>query len=319
MEVNFHLPGLRQNFPLNMLFVSMQEASPHFFRDGVRIASFYGEFPTSLWNGGRVSNYDQCDASYIRNVVRAVNDKGIPIRYTYTNMLLNQEDLKDPYCNFCMRAADNGMNEVMIFSPLLEEYIRENYPGYKLNSSTCKELRDVELVNAELEKDYYMVVLDYNFNGRFEELEKIRDRARCEILVNTLCTPECPRRGKHYENIAKNQRIMLKNRRMPPDKQIPIAPWHCEYGMNNTLYDILDYRTFIHAEEIWEKYVPMGFKNFKLEGRTGNFFNMVETYCYYMIKPEYQGKARIILLNNLVNNKVLQWNHARPKKWIPEE
>ena len=319
MEVNFHLPGLRQNFPLNMLFVNFLETKPEFFREGVKIASFFGEFPTSLWNGGRVSNYDQCDGAFVKNVIKAVNDKGIPIRYTYTNMLLNEEDLQDPYCNFCMRAADNGKNEVMIFSPLLEKYIRENYPSYKLNSSTCKEIRDIDLVNEELEKDYHMVVLDYNFNGRFEELAKIRDRGRCEILVNTLCSPACPRRGKHYENIAKNQRILLKNRRMPPDKQIPLDSWHCEYGQYNTIYAIQDYCTYISPDEIWEKYVPMGFVNFKLEGRTGNPFNLVETYCHYMIKPEHQGKARLLLLNSLAANKVITWNYMKPKKWIPED
>ena len=143
MDVKFHLPGLRQNFPLNMLVVSLLEQEPERFREGVKIASFFGEFPTSLWNGGRLSNYDQCDARYIRNVVKAINAKGIPVRYTYTNMLLTEEDLKDPYCNFCMKVADNGMNEVMIFSPLLEQYIRENYPSFKLNSSTCEEMQSV--------------------------------------------------------------------------------------------------------------------------------------------------------------------------------
>lgn len=124
MEVNFHLPGLRQNFPLNMLVLGLLEQKPEYFREGIRIASFFGEFPMSLWNGGRPSNYDQCDENFVRGVIKAVNDKGIPIRYTYTNMLLNQEDLKDPWCNFCMQAADNGTNEVMVFSPLLEQYIR---------------------------------------------------------------------------------------------------------------------------------------------------------------------------------------------------
>ena len=160
MEVNFHLPGLRQNYPLNMLIVSLLEQKPEWFREGIKIASFFGEFPASLWNGGRPSNYDQCDSNYIRNVVKNINAKGIPVRYTYTNMLLNEEDLKDPYCNFCMKVADNGMNEVMIFSPILEEYIRKNYPSYKLNSSTCKEIRDINLVNEELKKPYYLVVLD---------------------------------------------------------------------------------------------------------------------------------------------------------------
>lgn len=195
MEVKFHLPGLRQNYPLNMLVLSMLKQKPEWFREGVQIASFFGEFPTSLWNGGRPSNYDQCDAAFIRNVVKSINAQGVPVRYTYTNMLLTEEDLKDPYCNFCMQAADNGMNEVMIFSPILEKYIREKYPSYKLNSSTCKEIRDISQVNEELKKDYYLVVLDYNFNNNFEELAKIEDKARCEILVNTLCTPNCPRRG----------------------------------------------------------------------------------------------------------------------------
>lgn len=319
MEVNFHLPGLRQNYPLNMLMVSLLEQKPEWFREGIKIASFFGEFPSSLWNGGRPSNYDQCDANYIRNVVKNINAKGIPVRYTYTNMLLNEEDLKDPYCNFCMKVADNGMNEVMIFSPLLEEYIRKNYPSYKLNSSTCKEIRDIDLVNEELKKPYYLVVLDYNFNNRFEELEKIEDKARCEILVNTLCTPNCPRRGDHYKNIAKNQRIMLKNRNMPADKQIPLEHWYCEYGETNCVHTIQGYSTYISPEAIWEKYVPMGFNQFKIEGRTANMFSIVETYVHYLIRPEYQGRTRILLFNNLVSSKVLTVNHPRPQRWVPDE
>ena len=318
MEVKFHLPGLRQNFPLNMLMVSLLEQKPERFREGVQFASFFGEFPTSLWNGGRPSNYDQCDANYVKNVIKAVNAKGIPVRYTYTNMLLTEEDLQDPYCNFCMKAGDNGMNEVMIFSPILEKYIRENYPGYKLNSSICKEIRDINLVNEELKKDYYLVVLDYNFNNKFEELKKIEDKARCEILVNTLCIPNCPRRGKHYENIAKNQRIILKNRRMPADKQIPLEHWYCEYGEFNCVHTIQGYSTYISPEDIWDKYVPMGFNNFKIEGRTVNIFSLVETYCHYLIKPEYQGETRILLLNNLKSNKIITVNHPKPAVWKPE-
>lgn len=319
MEVKFHLPGLRQNFPLNMLMVSLLEQKPERFREGVKFASFFGEFPTSLWNGGRPSMYDQCDAKFIRNVVKAINDKGIPVRYTYTNMLINEEDLDDPYCNFCMQVADNGMNEVMIFSPILEKYIREKYPSFKLNSSTCKEIKDINLVNEELKKDYYLVVLDYNFNNNFEELAKIEDKARCELLVNTLCIPNCPRRGKHYENIAKNQRIMLKNRKLPRDKQIPLEDWWCEYGEYNCVHTIQGYSTFISPDDIWEKYVPMGFNNFKIEGRTANIFSLVETYVHFLIKPEYQGETRILLLNNLKASKIITVNHPRPAIWTPEQ
>lgn len=316
MEVRFHLPGLRQNYPLNMLILSMLEKKPEYFREGVKIASFFGEFPMSLWNGGRKSPDDQCDAGFIENVIRSINAKGVAVRYTYTNMLLDEEDLKDPYCNFCMKAADNGKNEVLVVSPLLEAYVRKNYPSFKINSSTCKEIRDIDEVNRELQKDYHLVVLDYNFNNRFDELERIKiNRGGCEILVNAVCRPDCPRRGKHYENEAKNQKIMLKNRTRTPDRQIPLSPWHCEYGEHNEFHTIQSYCTYVSPEDIWEKYVPMGFTNFKLEGRTANLFYMLEVYCHYLIRPEYRVDAATTLLNSMAANRLITVGKPKPGRW----
>ena len=124
-KVRFHLPGLRYNYPLNMFWISMLEQYPEYFREGVEIGSCFGEFPMSLWTGGRFVGGDQCDAGYIKSVIKSINDKGIPIRYTYTNPEITEKDLEDPYCNFCMDCANNGMNEVMIFNPILEEYLRK--------------------------------------------------------------------------------------------------------------------------------------------------------------------------------------------------
>ena len=139
MEVRFHLPGLRYNYPLNMFFTGLQSLHPEYFREGVKIASFFGEFPTSLWGGGRFCNDDQCDARFITEVVKNINKQGIPVRYTYTNPLLTREDLSDAYCNFCMKAADNGMNEVLVVSDILEEYIRKNYPCLLYTSDAADE------------------------------------------------------------------------------------------------------------------------------------------------------------------------------------
>ncbi len=315
MAVRFHLPGLRYNYPLNMLFASLLKLHPEYFREGVEIASFFGEFPLSLWNGGRLSMGDQCDSRFIQEVVKNINAQGIPIRYTYTNPLLTEEDVSDPYCNFCMQVADNGMNEVIVVSPILEEYIRKNYPNFKINSSTCKEIRTWEQLNAELDRDYHMVVLDYNLNNQFDMLEKIEKKDKVEILINPVCVPNCQRRGEHYKNVGINQRIILENRKNPPEKQQPIVPWQCEYGDKNCVHTLHRYNTFISPEQIWEKYVPMGFSNFKIEGRTANIFSLIETYCFYMIKPEKQGEARLMLINNLVANKIVTVNRPRPSRW----
>ena len=47
MKIRFHLPGLRYNFPLNMILVGMMKQYPDFFYDNIEIGSFFGEFPTS--------------------------------------------------------------------------------------------------------------------------------------------------------------------------------------------------------------------------------------------------------------------------------
>ena len=315
MAVRFHLPGLRYNYPLNMLLLSLMKKHPEYFREGVEIASFFGEFPVSLWNGGRLSAGDQCDARFVTEVIKNINGQGIPIRYTYTNPLLEEKDLAVPYCNFCMKAADNGMNQVLVVSEILENYIRKEYPGYRINSSTCKEIKDPDQLNRELEKEYNLVVLDYNLNNRFEILEKIERKDKCELLVNALCIPGCPRRGDHYKNIARNERIILGNRSNPQNRQIPVIPWKCEYGDRNHIYSIQNYCTFISPDAIWERYVPMGFTEFKIEGRTANLFSLIETYSFYLAKPESAGEVRLKLLTNLENSRVITVHKPRPGKW----
>ena len=313
--VRFHLPGLRFNFPLNMFWVSMLEEHPEYFREGVEIGSFFGCFPVALWNGGRLIVHDQCDSKFIENVVKSINAKGIPVRYTFTNPLLTEDDLKDPYCNFCMKVADNGMNEVMVFSPILEQYIRENYPSYKINSSTCKEIKNADDLNAEIVKDYQYVVLDYNLNNNFEFIDKLVHPEKLEVLVNTLCVPNCPRRGEHYRQIARDQRQVLENRKLPPEKRKEIPYWKCEYGEMNCIHTIQDYPTYISPDRIWNEYVPRGINNFKIEGRTGYIFSLLDTYCHFMIKPEHQGYVRLQMIRNLQSAKIIDVNNPRPGQW----
>ena len=168
---------------------------------------------------------------------------------------------------------------------------------------------------AELEKDYAMVVLDYNLNNKFDLLEKINKKEKCELLANCCCVPNCPRRGDHYKFMAQQEAIALKNRELPANKQQTIPSWYCEYGENTSVYVFKNYETHISPDDIWNKYVPMGFNQFKLEGRTANIFSLVETYCHYLIKPEYQGQARILLLNNLTANRIITVNKPRPGRW----
>lgn len=61
MKVKFHLPDFSGHFMFNLVFIEMLNKCPYYFREGVEIASVYGIFPPSLWNGGRTQGgiYDK--------------------------------------------------------------------------------------------------------------------------------------------------------------------------------------------------------------------------------------------------------------------
>ena len=142
MSVRFHLPNFvdRFNGSMNMTLILMIKRMPRMFYDGVEIASVFDCFPM-IWNGGRImavymdmQTVDKLVPQYLGRF----NSLGVPCRLTLTNPLLTREHLNDPVCNRVLDIADNGMNEAIVFSPLLEEHIRKRHPNMKMISSTCR-------------------------------------------------------------------------------------------------------------------------------------------------------------------------------------
>lgn len=300
MSINYHLPSFTEHFSLNILLDSYMKNYPERFRDDIKIASVFGNFSGALWNGGRnVSG--KYDRTINEKIMKEFNNRGIPLRFTFTNPLIEEKHLSDKVCNDILKMADNGMNEVIVMSPILEQYIRENYPGYKITSSTCKQIRDMNDLNAELDKNYNLVVIDYNWNNKFDDLALINDKRRCEILVNACCQPACPRRGEHYRSIGKYQIELCNAARSSLDigrENIVKEPFLCQY-MDYNIYTIKDFTTHISPDDIETKYVPMGFEQFKLEGRTIGDIKMLEMYIYYFVKSEYKDIVRLDMISSL--------------------
>ncbi len=311
MKARFHLPDFSGNFKLNLLFADMLEKRPDFFREGVEIASFYGVFPPCLWNGGRPQG-GMTDKNFIKAVIKTFNDRGIPLRYTFTNLMLEKKHLSDERCNMVLNLSNNGLNEAIVASPVLEDYLRRNYPKFKLTSSTCKRLNTEEALLAELEKDYHIVVLDYDFNNNFEVLEKLPRKKDIELLVNACCEPECPRRLEHYKSIGEQQIAFCEHIKKYPNLPFDVSKYDtqhfaaCPYAARGT-FEIRKLKTHISPDDIWEKYIPMGYEQFKIEGRTASPLNVAETYMYYMAKPECRDEARFFLLKAMENTGAMKF------------
>lgn len=282
-QINFFIPDFYYKYTLNLRLINLLNEHPEYFHDNIKIGAVYGSFPGAIWNGGRwlggITTSDNILAT-----IEGLNDLGVPLRFTFTNCLLEDTHVYDAYCNLIMKYADNGKNEVLVNSSMLEQYLREKYPNFKYILSTTKCERDVNKINKACEK-YDFVVPDYRDNPNDEFLSKLEHKDHIELLVNAYCPPSCTQRLKHYS--------VLSERQLKFDDCPDRIDCNFQY---NSFFDTLEYPTVIKADELYGKYVNMGFFNFKIEGRTVHNMDLIESYVYYLVKPEYKDKVRYILV-----------------------
>lgn len=299
MNAKFHIPGITTHHVLNLNFIDLLKSRPELFYEGVEVASVYGTFPPALWNGGRAVK-GGIPLEGVKHLVEAYNSRNIPVRLTFTNPMIEERHLKDPFCNAICQIAENEMNEIIIFSPMLEEYLRKTYPKFTYTSSTCKQIEDAEELKKELERDYRLVVLDYNWNNQFDFLETLPHKEKCEFLLNAICISNCKMRKYHYQYLGKQQIIINEilpiagpaalNMDIVPEGE---KPFRCPY--KTSLANGMNEKTYISCDALYNKYLPMGFSNFKIEGRTYTHEDMLGEYIKYMVKPECADEVREIL------------------------
>lgn len=287
-QINFYIPDFYHRYDLNIKLITLMKEHPEYFYDNINIGAVYGTFPGAIWNGGRwlggITTSDNMMAT-----VESFNDLGVPIRFTFTNCLLEDTHVYDAYCNLIMKHANNGKNEVLVNSPVLEQYLRDKYPDFKYILSTTRCERDVDKINEACSK-YDFVVMDYRDNPNDDFLSRLTNKDHIEILINAYCSPLCSQRLKHYSFLADKQLNFLGC----SDSIKCDAPY-------KSFFDILPYPTVIKVEDLYGKYVDMGFSNFKIEGRTLHPMDLIESYVYYLVKPEFKEKVRYDLVRSSWN------------------
>ncbi len=283
--------------------MNMMKSYPEYFNEGYVIGSAYGTFPGAIWNGGRAV-IGLTPKAQIQSILDIYNQRNIPVRFTWTNTLIGEKECYDTYCNLIMRLADNGLNQVLVNSPALEKYLRENYPSFKMISSTTKRITDRDRLIEEFGKDYFLVVLDYDLNHDEEVLRQIVDSGnagRCEILVNEVCYPGCPKRKEHYEQQSRLQLEYDTVTTFPcPNIQTPRKFSEC-----------MDRPAFIKDTEIGS-YIERGFRQFKIAGRGMPEEYLIESYLYFLVRPEYRELVKNRFETQLrdLRNRVAQ-GHAK--------
>ena len=284
-KAHYHLPGLFEFYELYKAFLPLYCEHREYFYDWCDIGSVYGAPGDCLWGGGRVGYGD----SSARDVLELMREYGISARLTFSNSLLGPEHLADKQCNDLCRSFEEGkayvQNGVIVHSELLLDYLQENYPGLYMVSSTTKVITDFDLFSAELDRDEFRyVVPDFRLNKAFDRLGALsqKQKDKVEFLCNECCWFSCQDRKACYEDVS---RMALGEKSIHRCTSPNAAGgYRFSKAMENP--------GFIGIDDIKNIYLPLGFSNFKIEGRSLGSAIVLEFLLYYMTKPEYQLRVR---------------------------
>ena len=281
----YHLPGLFEFIDFYRVFLPLYREHRDWFYDWCEIGSLYGAPADCLWGGGRVGFGEDRP----EEAAALTAEYGISARLTFSNSLLRPEHLEDRKCNaLCalFEKSGAGQNGVILASDLLLDYLAKRYPGFYFVSSTTKVLRDFSRLEKELERpEFRFVVPDFRLNKAFDRLERLDEckRAKLEFLCNECCWFDCPERKACYENVSR------RNLGEDCPEHVCASP---SASRGYRFSDAMDNPGFLGIREIRERYLPNGFSQFKIEGRSLGSALLLEFLLYYLTKPEYQLKVR---------------------------
>lgn len=287
----FHLPGLFEFVELYRAFLPLFYEHREWFHDGFAIGSIYGAPAGALWGGGRVG-FGEASAEEVLALTR---EYGISARLTFSNSLLTEEHLSDRTCNALCEmfaegvpaaAAEKARNGVIVHSDMLFRYLKENYPSLYLVSSTTKVLTEFADLKKELGREEFdYVVPDFRLNKAFSLLEGLpqKEKDKAEFLVNECCDINCKERKACYENVS---------RKSLGDTGADHICHGAHAAEGYRFSRAMENPAFISREDIQNIYLPMGFSNFKIEGRGLGSAVVLEFLLYYLTRPQWQLKVR---------------------------
>ena len=281
----YHLPGLFEFYELYRAFLPLYREHRDWFYPWCGIGSLYGAPADCLWGGGRAGFGDNTP----REVLALLREYGISARLTFSNSLLQPEHLHDAECNrLCRLFAESQtpQNGVIVHSDLLLDYLKTNYPSLYFVSSTTKVLTDYTDFLHEVQRpEFRFVVPDFRLNKALDRLQKLpaAQKDKVEFLCNECCDFGCTARKACYEAVSRK------------NLGLPGAEHHCPAsggGQGYRFSTAMQNPGFISVQDIQNTYLPLGFSQFKIEGRGLGSAMVLEFLLYYLTKPEYQLRVR---------------------------
>ena len=265
-------------FDMNLIWqiLDIKKEMPHVFYERMQKLSFYFMFPYSIWSKSRT------DRNFIpfENIEADINryeDNGCGLYFEFENVDIKSDCFQDRYSNLVLKTAKGKDAYAVVFNTDLAKYIKENYPEIKLVQSEIQR-------NVYIEAPYDFNVIDYI--SYKNNKDKFQNKSSYILTVNSFCK-NLYRCANLLSNIKLNYNI---------DRPIRCA------DRVQAFSEMQKNELFVSMEEI-NKINDSGIENFFVKANSDDRFEILETYIYYLIKPEFRDSIRLRLIKSCFTNR----------------
>ena len=281
--LTYSLPDFTNNLGLNLFFAQVIRERPDLAYPDVTVGNIYGCFPGCLANGGRTQGGQQWKREQMQWLFELLEEQGLACRLTLSNLLLEEKHLEDDYLQQILQIARGHKVEIIVASDVLANYLRAEYPEFKLILSTTREILDVQEFNEATER-FDWVVLNYSLHRDEEFLSAIKHPDRVEVMANEFCVPNCPKRMEHYRSNSADQ---LNDCVRP----YPCVQQKSDELIARVLGHAPGHPVMLTEQDVEDMHARYGISSFKIVGRGMPAEIVADALLYYLIRPEARAEV----------------------------
>jgi len=200
------------------------------------VDSLFGFVERSSLYGGRVFSRRELSE---RDVYQ-LNNAGIGVRLPMSNHYVERDEYLDN--KRLLGKYHKPGNSIICTNDDLAQWIRDDFPDYRLDASVIKNVKSAEKIDQAMEL-YDSVVLPMIVNEDLEFLESIEDKDKITLFANAGCALTCPSKIC-YVTISK------------ANKGLETGPKCSQNLKPRDMHGMVDFPL--------EPYIKLGFHRFKL-------------------------------------------------------
>lgn len=169
--------------------------------DQKHIDELYGTLADDFLGGGRpLLMLPKVSRAYFKQYIKEVHKRGMRFNYLLNATCIGNKELTRVGIKklrvLLEWLADNSVEAITVSIPYLLEFIKYNYPGFKVYVSTMAGVDSLQRARywQSLGADRITLSAVSGINRNFALLRQIRDNVKCELqlIVNLTCLYGCP-------------------------------------------------------------------------------------------------------------------------------